>query len=88
MEFCALGCYLASDHGLANGKIHQSPWYLQNLILKEWLAEFYPSASEKPSPPKPLEHLDVRFNNTPTTASDFLNYKVTDKKIYEMPETR
>jgi len=88
MEFYALGCYLASDHGLANGKIHQSPWYLQNMILKEWLAEFYPSTTEVPRPPKPLEHLQLEFNYGSMSAPDFLNHNVVGKKIYEMPESR
>ena len=87
MEFYALGCYLASDHGLANGKIHQSPWYLQNMILKEWLAEFYPSTTEVPRPPKPLEHLQLEFNYGSMSAPDFLNHNVVGKKIYEMPES-
>ena len=87
MEFYALGCYLASNHGLANGKIHQSPWYLQQMILKEWLAEFYPSTSEKPRPPKPLEHLEVRFNNTLASAPNFLKQNIVDEEIYGAPET-
>ena len=85
MEFYALGCYLASDHGLANGKIHQSPRYLQNMILKEWLAEFYPSTTEVPRSPKPLKYLEREFNYDPISAPDFLSHNAVDKEIPEMP---
>jgi len=46
MEFYALGCYLGTKPGLVSGKIHQSPEFIQNLILKEWLSEFYPSSAD------------------------------------------
>ena len=87
MEFYALGCYLASNHGLANGKIHQSPWYLQKMILKEWLKEFYPSTTEVPRPPKPLEHLQQEFNYGPASVPDFLKQNIVDEEIYGAPET-
>jgi len=44
MEFYALGCYLGTKPELVNGKIHQSPEFIQKLILQEWLAEFYPAS--------------------------------------------
>ena len=87
MEFYALGCYLASEHGLSGGKIHESPWHLQKMILKEWLAEFYPSTIEAPHTSKPLEHFEQRYNNTSISATDFIDHNFTGKKIVEFPES-
>jgi len=46
MEFYALGCYLGTKHRMVSGKIHQSPEFIQNLILQEWLTEFYPLSGD------------------------------------------
>ncbi|OED37364.1 hypothetical protein AB833_24115 [Chromatiales bacterium (ex Bugula neritina AB1)] len=44
MEFYALGKYLASSRcKLKPGDIHVTPDELENLILREWLREFYPA---------------------------------------------
>lgn len=84
MEFYALGCYLASEHGLDNGKIHQSPWHLQKLILKEWLAEFYPSTTEVTRPSKQPE---LRFNNTSPSTADYFNHSFAGRNTCELPES-
>ena len=87
MEFYALGCYLASDHGLTAGTIHQSPRHLQNIILKEWLAEYYPSTTEVPMLPKPLKGLELQFNTTAGSAPQFVNHNFAGEEIYGLPES-
>ena len=87
MEFYALGCYLASDHGLTVGTIHQSPRHLQNIILKEWLAEYYPSTTEVPMLPKPLKGLELQFNTTAGSAPQFVNHNFAGEEIYGLPES-
>ena len=51
MEFYAIGAYLASQQNrLSGNSISNSPRELQNLILNEWLKEFYPaSVDENPA---------------------------------------
>ncbi len=49
MEFCGIGNYLASpETKLRPGMIHHSPESVEQLILREWLSEFYPDTI-KPS---------------------------------------
>jgi len=89
MEFYALGCYLASKHDLSPGTIHQSPWHLQNIILKEWLAEFYPSTTgASPQSSKKVQGLDLMLNNSSRTAPELLKPNFVSEKIYELPDSR
>lgn len=45
MEFCAIGNYLACpDTKLEPGRIHSSPKAVEDIILAEWLGEFYPQS--------------------------------------------
>ncbi len=87
MEFYALGCYLASDHDLTNGTVHQSPRHIQNMILKEWLAEFYPATIEAPLIRKPLNRLELHFESTSTTTTELAKHKLVDEEVYGLPES-
>ncbi len=52
MEFCAIGDYLAcADTQLEPGRIHSPPKAVEDIILAEWLREFYPQSIATKTPP-------------------------------------
>ena len=50
MEFYALGCHLASKRcQLQGSRISDSPEEIQDLVIEQWLQEFYPNCRDKNS---------------------------------------
>jgi S-adenosylhomocysteine hydrolase len=74
MEFYAMGSYLSSAHGqLAPATIHDSPDYLEDLILREWLSEFHSDCvmHQRQQPPATPEPAQYNGAPVPTDATRF-----------------